>query len=98
MLVITRRVGQTIVIGDVLRVTVLKIHRQTIELGLEDKFKSICFRNITVSLDHKVQIYEGVTIWFLEKKGQQIHLGIDTSPDMMILREELDKRKQGEGD
>ncbi len=92
MLVITRRVGQTIIIGDLLRITLLKIRGKTIELGLEDRLREINFHNISVSLDHKIQICDGVSVWFLEKKGQQIHLGIDTSPDTKIMREELDKR------
>ena len=78
MLIIARKVGQSIIIGDGLRVTVLKIQGHAIELGLEDLFKKTSLQNISVSFDQKVQICEGVSIlvWAKTKKGQQVALAL----------------------
>ena len=91
MLILGRKVGQTIIIDNWLRITVLKIQEQAIELGLEDRFKKISLQNISVSFGQKVQIFEGVSIlvWAKTKKGPQVALGIDTSPYTRVLREEL---------
>ncbi len=94
MLIIARRVGETIIIDDWLRVTVLKIEGQTIELGLEDRSNKISLQNISVSLYQKIQISEAASIVFTGKKGKQIHLGIETLPYSKVLREELDQENR----
>ncbi len=89
MLILSRNVGESIIIGDNLRVTVLKIQGKTIDLGLEDLAHKRNFPNLSAKEDQRIQIGEGVSILVVEIRGKQVRLGINSPPDIAVLRGDL---------
>jgi carbon storage regulator CsrA len=94
LLILSRKVGQSIIIGDGLRITLLKIHGQTIRLGFKGLANKKHFQNISARVNQKIQIGNSLSILVAAISGQQVRLGIDIPPDIKVMREELDKRHQ----
>ena len=92
MLIITRTAGESIIIGENLRITLLKIQDKTIELGLEDLVNMNKFNNLSAVENQKVQIGKGVSILVVKVRGKQVRLGIDFPPDIEVLRGELHEK------
>jgi carbon storage regulator CsrA len=89
LLIINRTPGQTIMIGDNLRITLLDIQGKQIQLGLEDLANKTIFPTISAEFNQKIQMGNGGSILVVQVRGKQVKLGIDFPPNILVLRGEL---------
>jgi len=83
MLVLTRRGGESLLIGNDIRVTVLIIFEKRIKLLLKDSGSKV----ITCHLGATTPIRSDITIKVVDIDQQQVKLGIKAPEDMKIDRE-----------
>jgi carbon storage regulator CsrA len=83
MLVLTRREGEGLLIGNDIRVTVLIIFEKRIKLLLKDSENKV----ITCRLVATTPIRDDITIKVVEIDQQQVKLGINAPKDVKIDRE-----------
>ena len=86
MLVLTRREGQSLLIGNDIRVTVLIIFEKRIKLQLKDLENKV----ITCRLGATTPIRGDITVKVVDIDQKQVKLGIEAPKDMKIDREEVD--------
>ena len=84
MLVLTRREGEGLLIGNDIRVTVLIIFEKRIKLQLKDLENKV----ITCRLGATTPIRDDVTVKVVDIDQKQVKLGIEAPKDMKIDREE----------
>jgi sRNA-binding carbon storage regulator CsrA len=84
MLVLTRREGEGLLIGDDVRVTVLIVFEKRIKLQLKDLENKI----ITCRLGSTTPIRGDITVKIVDIDQKQVKLGIEAPKDMKIDREE----------
>jgi carbon storage regulator CsrA len=97
VLVINRTIGETIMIGNNLQITVLEIQGKTIRLGFEERVNKKTLPSLSAKFNQKIRMGNGVSILVIQIRGKQVRLGIDFPPDIMVLRGELYERgKPGE--
>ena len=89
MLVLTRREGEGLLIGNDIRVTVLIIFEKRIKLLLKDSENKV----ITSRLGTTTPIRSDITIKVVDIDQQQVKLGIKAPKDMKIDREEANKEE-----
>ena len=83
MLTLTRREGESLLIGDI-RVTVLIIFEKRIKLLLKDSENKV----ITCRLGATTPIRDDITVKVVDIDQKQVKLGIKAPNDMKIDREE----------
>ena len=86
MLVLTRREGEGLLIGNDIRVTVLIIFEKRIKLQLKDLENKV----ITCRLGATTPIRGDITVKVVDIDQKQVKLGIEAPKDMKIDREEVD--------
>ena len=89
MLIISRKIAESLIIGDNLRITVMNIQGKCIQLKLgllDDKLGLPVF---TLKLDERLKVGKDLTIMLVQIRGKQAKIGIDFHSDIQILREEL---------
>ena len=84
MLVLTRREGEGLLIGNDIRVTVLIIFEKRVKLQLKDLENKI----ITCRLGSTTPIRGDITVKIVDIDQKQVKLGIEAPKDMKIDREE----------
>ena len=84
MLVLTRREGEGLLIGNDIRVTVLIIFEKRVKLQLKDLENKV----ITCRLGATTPIRDDVTVKVVDIDQKQVKLGIEAPKDMKIDREE----------
>ena len=84
MLVLTRREGEGLLIGNDIRVTVLIIFEKRIKLQLKDLENKV----ITCRLGATTPIRGDITVKVVDIDQKQVKLGIEAPKDMKIDREE----------
>ena len=84
MLVLTRREGEGLLIGNDIRVTVLIIFEKRIKLQLKDLENKV----ITCRLGATTPIRGDITVKIVDIDQKQVKLGIEAPKDMKIDREE----------
>ena len=84
MLVLTRREGEGLLIGNDIRVTVLIIFEKRIKLQLKDLENKV----ITCHLGTTTPIRGGINVKVVDIDQKQVKLGIEAPKDMKIDREE----------
>ncbi len=89
MLIINRNIGESLIIGDNLRITVLNIQGKRIQLGLEDLGDKLILPVSTLKLDERLKVEKDLTIMVVQVRGKQVKMGIDSPQDIQILRGEL---------
>ena len=89
MLVLTRREGQSLLIGNDIRVTVLIIFEKRIKLQIKDLGNNI----ITCRLGAITPIGGGITVKVVDIDQKQVKLGIEAPKDMKVDREEANKEE-----
>jgi carbon storage regulator len=89
LLIINRKLSESLVIGDNLLITVLDIQGTRIQLRLglleEKSILSVC----TIKLDERLKVGNDLTITVVQIRGKQAKIGIDSHRDIQILRGEL---------
>ena len=85
MLVLTRREGEGLLIGNDIRVTVLIIFEKRIKLQLKDLENKV----ITCRLGATTPIRGDITIKVVDIDQKQVKLGIEAPKDMKIDRDEV---------
>ena len=86
MLVLTRREGQSLLIGNDIRVTVLIIFEKRIKLQLKDSGSKV----ITCHLGATTPIRSDITLKVVDIDQKQVKLGIKAPKDMKVDRKEVD--------
>jgi sRNA-binding carbon storage regulator CsrA len=84
MLVLTRREGEGLLIGNDIRVTVLIIFEKRIKLQLKDLENKV----ITCRLGATTPIRGDITVKIVDIDQKQVKLGIEAPKDLKIYREE----------
>jgi sRNA-binding carbon storage regulator CsrA len=84
MLVLTRREGEGLLIGNDIRVTVLIIFEKRIKLQLKNSENKV----ITCRLGAITPIRGDITVKVIDIDQKQVKLGIEAPKDMKIDREE----------
>jgi sRNA-binding carbon storage regulator CsrA len=84
MLVLARREGEGLLIGNDIRVTVLIIFEKRIKLQLQDLENKV----ITCRLGATTPIRDDITVKVVDIDQKQVKLGIKAPNDMKIDREE----------
>ena len=84
MLVLTRREGEGLLIGNDIRVTVLIVFEKRIKLQLKDLENKV----ITCRLGATTPIRDDITVKVVDIDQKQVKLGIEAPKDMKIDREE----------
>jgi Carbon storage regulator (could also regulate swarming and quorum sensing) len=87
MLVLTRKLGESIIIGDDI-ITVLNIrkHQIYLDVHISDSF--------TIKLQGSVSIKDGITVKLVKIDKAQVKLGIEAPESVTINREEVYKEDQ----
>ena len=85
MLVLTRREGEGLLIGNDIRVTVLIIFEKRIKLQLKDLENKV----ITCHLGTTTLIRGDITVKVVDIDQKQVKLGIEAPKDMKIDRDEV---------
>jgi carbon storage regulator len=88
MLVLTRRLGESIIIGDDITITVLNISKDQLDLGVNNS------ESLTINLQETVSISDGITVTAVKIDKTQVKLGINAPDDVAINREEVYKKDQ----
>ena len=88
MLVLTRRQGESLRIGDDIKITVLIIYKTQIKLGVNDS------EGLTINLQESIPIRNGITVKLVKTDKTQVKLGIEAPEDVTINREEVYKKDQ----
>jgi len=89
MLVLTRREGEGLLIGNDIRVTVLIIFEKRIKLQLKDLENKV----ITCRLGATTPIRGDITVKVVDIDQKQVKLGIEAPKDMKVDREEANKEE-----
>ena len=89
MLVLTRREGEGLLIGNDVRVTVLIIFEKRIKLQLKDLENKV----ITCRLGATTPIRGDITVKVVDIDQKQVKLGIEAPKDMKVDREEANKEE-----
>ncbi len=90
MLVLTRRLDESLIIGDDIKITVLTIDKTQINLCVND---SQC---VIVNLQESISIRDGITVKVVKTDKAQVKLGIEAPAGVTISREEVYKKNQME--
>ena len=85
MLVLTRREGEGLLIGNDIRVTVLIIFEKRVKLQLKDLENKV----ITCRLGVTTPIRGDITVTVVDIDQKQVKLGIEAPKDMKIDRDEV---------
>tara|TARA_R110002051_G_scaffold272298_2_gene332808 strand:+ start:2921 stop:3259 length:339 start_codon:yes stop_codon:yes gene_type:complete len=96
MLILTRRVGEALVIGEGLKVELIEIKANSVRLAIHDN-KGACkpiFVNRDVS--QTLILVDDVVIHILEINGRQVRMGTNAPKSISIHREEIYKKIQAE--
>ena len=92
MLILTRRVGEALVIGEGLKVELIEIKANSVRLAIHDN-KGTCkpiFVNRDVS--QALILVDDVVIHILEINGRQVRMGTDAPKSVSVHREEIYKK------
>jgi carbon storage regulator len=82
MLVLARRQGESLIIGDDIKITVLNIDENQIKLGVNDS------DGVIINLQESVSIRDDLKIKVVKIISNQVKLGI-IAPNMVVKREEV---------
>ena len=88
MLVLTRRLGESLIIGDDIKITVLTIGKNQIKLGVNDS------GGVTIKLQETTTIKDGIAVKLVKSDKSQVKLGITAPDSVTINREEVYKKDQ----
>ena len=92
MLILTRKVGESLVIGEGLKVELVEINMNSVRLAIHDN-KGDCkpiFVNRDVS--QSLVLFDDVVIHILEINGRQVRMGTDAPKSISVHREEIYKK------
>ncbi len=88
MLVLTRRLGESLIIGNDIKIAVSNICKNQINLCVND---SQC---VIVNLQESISIRDGITVKLVKTDKAQVKLDIEAPEDVTINREEVYKKDQ----
>jgi carbon storage regulator len=95
LLIISRNIGESLIIGNNLRITVMDIQSKCVQLGLEGLGDKIILPVSIIKLDERLKVENDLTIIVVQIRGKQVKIGIDSPRDIQILREELCEKDKG---
>ncbi len=85
MLILTRKLGESVVIGDDIKITVLSIGKNQIMLDVNDS------GFVTINLQESITIRDDIRITAVKIDKTQVKLGIEAPKDVTVNREEVPK-------
>ncbi len=88
MLVLARRLDESVIIGDDIKLTVLNIDKSQIKLSVNDS------EVVTLDLQETITIKDGITVKLVKIISNQVKLGIEAPEDVTINREEVYMKDQ----
>lgn len=86
MLVLTRRQGESLRIGDNIKITVLNIDKKQIKLDVNDS------GSVIINIQERISIRDGITVKLVRINKTQVKLGIEAPEDVTINREKVYKK------
>lgn len=98
MLILTRRVGESIVIDTFTKITVREVDRDNISFltvqvdAAGNRLDGQLSRAATVGVGAELEPMEGVTVRVLSLQGRQVRIGITAPKETSIHREEVQAR------
>lgn len=92
MLILTRRIGETINIGDNIEVTISGIKGNLIRIRTATPELLV----VTRKVGETIRIGKDISVTPLSIKGMQVRLGIEAPKDISVHREEIYLRIQAE--
>ncbi len=90
MLILTRKLGESIIIGDDIKITVLDKCINQIRLGVNDS------EGVTLDIQETITIKDGITVKLVKIEKNQVKLGIEAPEDVTVYREEVVREIKGE--
>jgi len=94
MLILTRKVGQGIVIGDDIHLKVKRIGRNRVKIGIEVP-SEVGTRFLTRKVDRTIVIRDDIHLKVFKISGNRATIGIEAPPEVKVLRQELLERQDG---
>ncbi|MBI4580827.1 MAG: carbon storage regulator [Planctomycetes bacterium] len=88
MLVLTRRAGEAIIIGDLLEIRLLGVSESRVQLAIRSLKADIPLLKLTLSTDQCVEIGDQIVVKAVRRAGEHSRIGITAPPDMPIVRGE----------
>lgn len=87
MLVLSRRVGESVVIGDELIVTITFIGSEAVELTLTGRDNSF-LKSSVLGLNDRLLINDEIQVVLIRLQRERARLGIETPPGTSVARRE----------
>jgi len=99
MLIITRKIGEAITIGDNIRFKVARITGNNVSLAVSaPMFKEIDQTESTIKIGGSINIGNEIEIFILGIQGRQVRLGIKAPEKTVVHREEIYVKIKAEND
>jgi sRNA-binding carbon storage regulator CsrA len=89
MLVLTRRAGETIVIGDLVELRLIEAKEHCARLAIRFLKANTPILKVTLVTDQSVEIGDHVTVMAVVCSGDHTRIGIAAPPEMPIVRGEV---------
>lgn len=96
MLILTRRIGEALVIGDDVRVSLLRLDDGLFQIGLDHPDGKTVTTCVYRETGEELVLLGGVVIRILNMNGNQVKIGIDAPRSISVHREEIYNKIQKE--
>lgn len=95
MLILTRRIGEALMIADELKVSIVGIEGEKVKIKI-DEIKEEKVSSTFRFIGEPLVLLDNVEIHFLKVTGCQLRIGIDAPRYVSVHREEIYKKIQAE--
>jgi carbon storage regulator CsrA len=93
VIVLSRKVGETLVINDTLRVTVLEIHADSAMFEIEGLDRAAGKKVMSLRKNHQFSISEGITLILVDTRTvgdeSKARIGVEASSQVTVHRNEV---------
>jgi sRNA-binding carbon storage regulator CsrA len=90
MLVLTRNVDETIVIGSLVEIRIIAIHEHGIHLAIRFRQKDVPVLTMTLKMQQTVHIGDQIVVVAVSTRSNHARIGITAPPGLPIFRGETE--------